>query len=363
MLLRAYTSRASHLIRFTTSLRTTATAAPSQSRRTVLHHHRKIHTNTGGNMTPPSTAAPRKRRNIFLDFDGTITTQDTISELARFALSLQASRGRGTELEAAWDKVVKAYMTGYKACVDGHHTPAARRTTRDQEVEFLRQMKDSEVTSLERIRECEVFRGITPDEFRAAGRRLVEDGTIKLRPGFHEFVSRMQQQQQDEVGGEGVARDGGSGSGCKVWVLSVNWSSAFIEGACWPSRVHVIANNISSADGSVVGPELLLSPRSADHRTLTNSVDKLDAMRAALASVSAEFPGFAAETVYMGDSITDMECILAADRAIVMSDAADSTLLETLRRVGTEVRNVADGEPGGIVWASSFEEIEKQGFC
>lgn len=142
----------------------------------------------------------------------------------------------------------------------------------------------------------------------------------------------------------------------------MNWSSAFIEGACWPSRVEVIANNISSSDGSVVGPEIFLSPRSADHRTLTNSEDKLDAMRTALAAAGEQYPGYTAETVYMGDSITDMECILAADKAVVMSDAPESTLLDTLRRVGTHVKSVADGEPGSIVWASTFDDIEAAGF-
>ncbi|KAH7030960.1 HAD-like domain-containing protein [Microdochium trichocladiopsis] len=280
-------------------------------------------------MTTPA------RKHIFLDFDGTITTADTIGALAQFALDTQSARG--SDLSAAWEQVVKAYMQGFKACVDNHHTPSHQRTTVGQEVEFLRQMKDSEVESLERIRECEVFRGIGADDFRNAGRRLVEQGTIQLREGFHEYVSRR------------IAE------GCKVWVLSVNWSSAFIEGACHPSVVSVIANNVGS-DGSIVGPELFLSPRSADHRTLTNSVDKLDAMRAAL-----QGEGFGqTTTVYMGDSITDMECLLAADQAVIMSDKADSTLLQTLRRIGTDVKHIAEADPGSIAWASSFDDIEKR---
>jgi len=277
------------------------------------------------------------RKHVFLDFDGTITKADTITALAQFALDTQSSRG--SDLSSAWKRVVEAYMTGYKAYTDSHHTPAHQRNSVEQEIEFLRQMKASEMASLERIRECQVFRGISADEFRQAGRDLVERGMITLRDGFHDYVRRRTEE------------------GCKVWVLSVNWSTAFIEGACHPSVVSVIANNISS-EGSIVGPGLFLSPRSADHGTLTNSVDKLNAMQTALLG-EGKGP---TRTVYMGDSITDMECLLAADEGVVMSDKNDSTLLQTLRRIGNQVEHAGtDTRLGGIVWASSFVEIEKQG--
>lgn len=302
----------------------------------------------GQTTTPPALgvhsfatinmAATPTRKHVFLDFDGTVTKADTITALAQFALDTQSSRG--SDLSSAWDRVVEAYLAGCKAYAEGHHTPASLRTEVEQEVEFLRQMKASEMASLERIRECQVFRGISADEFRQAGRDLVGRGVITLRDGFHEYVRR----RADE--------------GCKVWVLSVNWSTAFIEGACHPSVVSVIANNVSS-EGSIVGPELFLSPRSADHGTLTNSVDKLNAMRAALLG-EGEGP---TRTVYMGDSVTDMECLLAADEGVVMSDKNDSALLETLRRIGNQVEHVGADKrsDSGIVWASSFVEIEKKG--
>ncbi|KAL7627410.1 hypothetical protein AAE478_001603 [Parahypoxylon ruwenzoriense] len=284
--------------------------------------------------------------SIFLDFDGTITAKDTVGELAKFALRVRA--GEGVDLEREWDAVVRAYVADHSAHVAGYHLRPAARRLPGQEIEFLRRLKTVETRSLARINGCALFRGIAPATFRAAGRSLVRDGVISLRPGFRSFVQKKIE------------------DGWRVWVLSVNWSSAFIEGACGElPGVTVIANDVCENDGSIAGPAVLNQSADDDDdddatagdrepRNLTNSRDKLDAMEAVLQAESlASKP-----SVYFGDSTTDLECLLAADRGFVVADSEDSSLVETLRRIGKEVPHVRDqNSTTSLAWTSNFEDI------
>ncbi|RYP73726.1 hypothetical protein DL771_003439 [Monosporascus sp. 5C6A] len=272
--------------------------------------------------------------SIFLDFDGTITAQDTIGELAGFALRVQRSAAGRDLLSREWDAVVRAYVDDYRAAADGHHTPAAARLEPAQEVEFLRALKHVETRSLDRVRRCGLFRGIGDGAFREAGRALVADGTISLRPGFREFVDARVRE------------------GWRIWVVSVNWSAPFIEGACGHPGITVVANDVRE-DGSVVGPAVL-NRGGGEPRTLTNSHDKLDVMEAVLREESLADKS----SVYMGDSNTDLECLLAAHRGIVIADSPDTTLLKTLRRIGKKAPHVREADISeSISWAPSFTEI------
>ncbi|KAI1107001.1 HAD-like domain-containing protein [Jackrogersella minutella] len=275
--------------------------------------------------------------SIFLDFDGTITAKDTVGELANFALRVRADEGQ--DLKREWSHVVKSYVDDHSAHVEGYEPRPHARNLPEHEVAFLRQLKTVETRSLGRINGCRLFRGISPAAFREAGAELVRNGTVRLRPGFGRFVQDRRRE------------------GWRVWVLSVNWSSAFIAGACGGlDGVQVIANDVRE-DGSIAGPAVL-NPAGAGAapRNLTNSRDKLDAMHAVLAA-----EGLAAKpSVYFGDSTTDLECLLAADLGFVIADAEGSSLLETLRRIGKEVPNVRDqakGAPGKLAWSSNYEDL------
>ncbi|KAI5868687.1 haloacid dehalogenase-like hydrolase-domain-containing protein [Durotheca rogersii] len=278
--------------------------------------------------------------NIFLDFDGTITAKDTVGELARFALGVQAAEG--ADLATAWDAVVRAYVEDHGAHARGYDPPAAARTAPEQEIAFLRRAKAVEARSLARVRDCALFRGIEREAFRAAGRELVRAGAVRLRPGFRAFAARW-----------------AAAPGARVWVLSVNWSAAFIEGVCGDvPGLTVVANDVRPADGSVAGPPALDLPGDppGQPRILTNSRDKLDAMHALLRAAARE----AHPSVYFGDSTTDLECLLAAHRGFVVADHDGSSLLQTLRRIGKEVphvRNRDAASSNSLAWTSDFDSV------
>ncbi|KAJ2991469.1 hypothetical protein NUW58_g2498 [Xylaria curta] len=315
--------------------------------------------------------------SIFLDFDGTITTEDTVAHLADFALRFQSERqlhGDGQsaysplstptstqlrdghlleiaaqeqergDLSSRWDDVVRAYISDYKSHVSSYAPCASDRQCVEDEIAFLRSQKHVETRSLGRINECALFRGISRDAFREAGRELVRNGTVRLRPGFVSFIRAA------------LAK------GWRVNVVSVNWSAAFIEGACGfaEGEVCVVANEVRQDDGAVVGPgvlakdALLVDERTDLCRSLTNSCDKRDAVREVMCKHDVSGKPF----FYFGDSTTDMECLLEAARGVVVADDDTSTLINTLRRIGKRVPHVRDAEASEeLVWASNFEEV------
>ncbi|KAI1819986.1 hypothetical protein F4861DRAFT_543395 [Xylaria intraflava] len=313
--------------------------------------------------------------SIFLDFDSTITTEDTVTQLANFALRFHELRdqGRGVpsastptqphdgatgslaagretrDLSSRWDDVVRAYLADYKSHVSSYVPCAEDRVSAEAEIAFLRSQRHVETRSLGRINECALFRGISRDAFREAGRELVRNGTVRLRPGFAGFVRAALRK------------------GWRVHVVSVNWSAAFIEGACGftEGEMRVVANEVRESDGAVLGPgEALLSAygdgrRDAERceqpgRNITNSRDKRDVVRAVMRKQGVDGEPF----VYFGDSTTDLECLLEASRGVVIADDERSTLITTLRRIGRRVPHARDADRGeDLVWASDFEEI------
>jgi thiamine phosphate phosphatase / amino-HMP aminohydrolase len=299
--------------------------------------------------------------SIFLDFDGTITAKDTIGDLANFALRVQ--RDRGFDLQQEWTQVVKAYMDDCKQHELEYHLPENRRISAEHEVEYLQQMKDVEIRSLDRIRDSGVFKDIGAEQLRQAGRDALASGVIEFRDGFREFISARRR------------------GGWKLYVISVNWSTAFIQGACSQAAapdtgkgtdIEVFANEISPADGSIAGPAFLNSDPGDSPQILTNSADKLEVMRRVLqrdGDVESQGTSLRRKrSFYLGDSGTDLECLLAATTGVVMADGPDSKLLRTLDRIGVHAPCVNPGfgsdekkskDQQQMCWATSFTEIDE----
>ena len=69
--------------------------------------------------------------------------------------------------------------------------------------------------------------------------------------------------------------------------------------------------------------------------------------------------------MYIGDSSTDLRCLLEAGQGIVIAAVdgeKESSLLRTLRRLDYRVGHVDDRKRGsGLVWARDFGEIVASG--
>jgi thiamine phosphate phosphatase / amino-HMP aminohydrolase len=111
--------------------------------------------------------------------------------------------------------------------------------------------------------------------------------------------------------------------------------------------------------------ERLIEAERMKARLLTAS-DKARMMQDIVMSNPATAVGDAArkrQTVYIGDSTTDLACLLQADIGLVMADGEEeSKLIQALQRLGWTVPHVSevDGSEvskGQMVWARSFREI------
>lgn len=264
---------------------------------------------------------------LILDFDGTITEKDTIGELANAAIEFHKSRGNN-ELQAKWDSVVKSYVDDWLKYKDTYHIPEHERTSVDEELRFLRGLKESEEASLARIEASGVFANLEATDLFEMGVQAVKNGKVVIRKGFDRLVEQSQQQQWEMA------------------VVSVNWSAAFIQGVLHPLEIRVISNEVASS-GRVEGPEFL-------GREMTNSADKRECVEHLLGQDGRG----AAKTVYFGDSTTDMECLLNGGVAISADDTC--SLIKTLRRVGIEVPHVSDSQ-ADISWARDFNEVLQSG--
>jgi hypothetical protein len=68
--------------------------------------------------------------------------------------------------------------------------------------------------------------------------------------------------------------------------------------------------------------------------------------------------------VYVGDSLTDSECLQAANVGIVMSDDGCGKLITAFKRVGVHIDHITSFEPKeekAIYWAKDFVELVDSG--
>lgn len=208
------------------------------------------------------------------------------------------------------------------------------------------------MASAERVVEAKLFAGLRREQWLGFGRVARFNGqsgveedegekTVRIRKGFSEFMHRCKEREDVKLG-----------------ILSVNWSKAFVEGVVEledPRRSGSEAfqkriNEIKYPGGELEGPEEM------GGRVMMTARDKLEGFETMLLEkVNGQ------RSMYFGDSVTDLECLLRADTGIVVVNEGEeekSKLLDTLRRLGFEVPHVSEAREGmKLAWARDFEEV------
>ena len=90
---------------------------------------------------------PSSLINFVLDFDGTITTKDTIDSIAKFALSTQ--RGKGNDLSSEWYDIVAKYGQEYASHCQEYSPSIETRDTVQKETDFCRSLRKVETASFQ----------------------------------------------------------------------------------------------------------------------------------------------------------------------------------------------------------------------
>jgi len=134
-------------------------------------------------------------------------------------------------------------------------------------------------------------------------------------------------------------------------VLSVNFSSEWIRGiAGVGEEVQVIANSVDE-EGIIRGPNVI------QEEVMATCDGKLKGLRELVKSLGGN--GME-KVIYVGDSGTDLECLVEDGIVgVVMSTDGESSLMKTLARIGVDVRYVKDYDIGfaGLYWVRDFVEL------
>lgn len=209
-------------------------------------------------ITPPSksgfTSPTRKPRpiHLILDFDETITQEDTTTIIAETA---RGNTARNSEEEWNHIKLWETCCQKYFSEVGNHPNIKVlqeKRTTINEEIWYQRSLRVIEEASVARVGQSGIFKGVTPWVWREAGWQECKNSRVKIASGFRALVERVQ------------------GQGGRWGIVSVNWSQDFIKGVLGfalggdmaAAAVPVLSNRVIGETGFIVGPKFGPGPRS-----------------------------------------------------------------------------------------------------
>jgi len=334
-------------------------------------------------------AALLPRINLVLDWDGTTTTKDTTSLIGESILE------RGYQLSSAkpvsshpgpdtsWQNFVEAYLSDFKAHKTHYRPVELERKTVEQELEWLQSLRPVEEASYRRVQE-HVVRDHGACESTTKG-SMIAKGKAALGgdDDFETFFRWKQDSERPRVRLPGqllCLLDDVQSRGGDWGICSVSWSRSFVYGALQnilpseePSDSTVMLARIRCNE--INETEAELDPRFVPRLILT-AHDKRIAMEQLLQQMEAEHKGDSnrqALSAYVGDSCTDLDCLLKADIGIFLSPTLGDEqriLSQTFTRcnVPTDrlssmslsyLRKVIDGtlSKKTIWWIERFEEI------
>lgn len=230
----------------------------------------------------------QKIKAVVLDWDETITETDTMAIISRV-----------TTEPTRWPEFVDAYMSDLQK----HQDTYGEVNSLSEFFEFLGSLSSVEICSVRRIESAGVFKGVTHDDLRETAK------TVAIRDGFPAFYERL---------GSNVSKE----------VLSVNWSQEFILYGlpvnCKPEEWKITANSlVFDDDARCTGA--VSKDKDGGIRT---ALDKLRYLQTRI-SETRKMEGL---LVYVGDSNTDLPCLLEADLGIVFG--RNQSLMDNCEKYG-----------------------------
>ncbi|GAB7353272.1 hypothetical protein MBLNU459_g3778t1 [Dothideomycetes sp. NU459] len=324
----------------------------------------------------------RRPINLILDWDGTLTRKDTLHLVGQIGYQQKSRLATSADPPIPpWSHFGSAYMDDLAAHQKQYSDKPETRTTLDQERAWLKSLAPVENRSVRRVEESGLFRGVQASDVDRTtlffAEHAAHDERLQLRTSWARLFSHAL-----AAGPASAAAADPSAARDAVSILSVNWSERFIRqsllhasesaAACASDRsalagciaaMPIVANEIGGLDGPGGGDGSLTRPGSAGVRTSSDKLARLPlrcqarlAGEAGRARRDPDRPDADADVdvdadaggtvVYVGDSATDFEALLAADVGICVRDepmgSGQQELAETLRRVGVAVVHVGD---------------------
>ncbi|CAK7341205.1 unnamed protein product [Dovyalis caffra] len=271
----------------------------------------------GQQLAQPTVAPLTKGHNpgedrlvIFSDFDLTCTVVDSSAILAEIAIvtapksdvvqpETQIARMSSADLRNTWDLLSGQYTEEYEQCIESIMPSEKVEFNYEALCKALEQLSDFERRANFRVIESGVLKGLNLEDVKRAGERLIlQDGCIC-------FFRKIAKNENFNT---------------KVHVLSYCWCgdlirSAFSSGGLDVLNIHAneLIFNESISTGEIVNK-------------VESPMDKAKAFNDILKNYSSDRKNL---TLYIGDSVGDLLCLLQADIGIVVGSSA------SLRRVGS----------------------------
>ncbi|KAJ7560348.1 hypothetical protein O6H91_04G125600 [Diphasiastrum complanatum] len=251
------------------------------------------------------------------DFDSTCTISDSCPVLGSLSMTSITSAEKGaaaeslveavSDLNVRWATLTTDYIRGYtglfnQVLLDNEVSGASGRSFEYKIVKLaLSKISQYEVEANSRVEDFEVLKNIRLEDVKDAGRKM------PLYSGCDHLFQRILDNY------EGLDADG--------HIISVCWSQTFVEG-CLSEGVTIHCNELGICEGKSNGKIVKCIQTAIDKQRVFQKIinDKHESLSAA----SDEEKQFL--SIYIGDSITDLLCLLKADVGIVIGQN------ESLRR-------------------------------
>ncbi|XP_039116819.1 bifunctional TH2 protein, mitochondrial [Dioscorea cayenensis subsp. rotundata] len=256
---------------------------------------------------------PANRLVIFSDFDLTCTVVDSSAILAEIAIltapkadliGLDDSNARisSTDLRNSWDSLSGQYTEEYEQCIE-NILPSDKASSFDYEGlrKSLEHLSNFEKQANSRVVESGVLRGMNLDDIKRAGELL------SLQEGCRDFFQKIVSKQEN--------------FNADIHILSYCWCgdlirSAFASGSLNVLNIHAneFEYNESISTGNII-------------RKMESPLNKVEAFKDILGNAGDKDQHL---SVYIGDSVGDLLCLLEADVGIVIGSST------SLRKVGEQ---------------------------
>ncbi|KAF3005740.1 hypothetical protein E8E13_006582 [Curvularia kusanoi] len=295
---------------------------------------------------------PTRPIHWVLDWDGTITQRDTLDSL----VSIAASAKPDSPVLQEWQRVSDAYMLDYNNAMKKLAPNGELPKTVQDEKKLLLALASVEQASLDRVSASGIFAGLTRQLIEDGAKRLIDSKKVELRNGTSPFLHSVQSRPREGMN-----------------ILSVNWSRHFI-GTCLRAaeapldRTSIYANELDGIEGGTVSHGYI-SPKNDAEILIISSGDKLkylNRLRNRHEESTNGAPVSSTPVVYIGDSWTDIECLLEADLGICIRDepmgSSQKKLAERLESLGVRCPHLSDWKEADehqVVWANDFVEIQE----
>ncbi|KAK9735617.1 hypothetical protein RND81_04G216100 [Saponaria officinalis] len=247
---------------------------------------------------------------LFSDFDLTCTVVDSSAILAEIAIvtapkseqnssESQITRMPSADLKNTWGVLSRQYTEEYEQCIENILAVNKGVDFRYEDLQkALALLSEFEKKANARVVDSGVLKGINLEDIKKAGERII------LQDGCVNFFQKVILSENLDV---------------NVHVLSYCWCgdlirSAFSSGGLHALNVHA---NEFNYEGSVSTGEIL--------KKVESPIDKLQAFDEILKNHDTDKKKI---SVYIGDSVGDLLCLLKADIGIVVGSSS------SLRRVG-----------------------------